>query len=221
MKIILLLVSYYFPITRKVGSLYSGVLELRFSDGRLLLDSAYANYSYGTLQKVLEFAISKIDLLQVRSVLLLGLGGGCVIKSLRRRFNYKSKIVAIDIDPLVISLAKSEFGIRSNHKTTIVWCEASKYLKNEPKRSDLVIVDLSIDDEVPKDVLLPDFWIALRDKVSPNGYVIFNAMHIADSKTNLVINELKKWGFSVEGYNHIERYNTVLIAKSCIGSWFG
>jgi spermidine synthase len=214
------LLSYYFPITRKIPSVHSGLLELKFVDGKMLLDSPHAIHSYGTLQKVLEFALRHIELSNVHTVLLLGLGGGSVIKSLRGKFRYKGKIEAVEIDPLMISIADKEFGIVIDRQTRIECCEASTYVSRGAKTFDLIIVDLFIENRVSEKILSDEFWCALKDRVSPNGYIIFNSMHESYSITHSIKNEIIKWGFSVKEYNHIESYNTVLVAKSRL-NWFG
>lgn len=200
--------------------MHSGLLELKFVDGKMLLDSPYASHSYGTSQKVLEFALRKIELSNIQTVLLLGLGGGSVVKSLRKRFCYKGKIKAVEVDPLMVNIAKKEFGIAKDKQTQIACCEASTYVSKETKSFDLVIVDLFIDNQVSKEILSGEFWCSMKDRVSPNGYIIFNSMHERYSVTLLIKNEIKKWGFLVKECNHVECYNTVLIARSGM-TWFG
>jgi spermidine synthase len=189
-------------------------------DGKVLLDSPYSSHSYGTVQKVLEFAIRRIDLSKVKTVLLLGLGGGSVIKSLRGKFRYKGKIKAIEIDPLMISIARKEFGIVTDKRTQIECCEASTYVTEETKTFDLIIVDLFVENCVSGKILCDEFWCDLKDRVSPSGCIIFNSMHDSYSITRTIKKEIIKWGFQVVEYNHIESYNTVLIAKSRL-TWFG
>jgi spermidine synthase len=213
------LLSYYFPITKKIPSVHGGLLELKFVDGNMLLDSRYASHSYGTLQKVLEFALRNIEMSDVQTVLLLGLGGGSVIKSLRGRFRYRGNIKAVEIDPLMVNVAQKEFGLARDKRTKITCCEASAYLITETKTYDLVIVDLFIENQVATEILSEGFWCKLKDRISPNGYIIFNSMHESYAITLSIENEIKKWGFSVKAYNHVECYNTVLIAKSCV-TWF-
>jgi precorrin-6B methylase 2 len=212
--------SYYFPITRKIPSVHSGLLELKFVDGDIVLDSCHASHSYGTVQKVLEFALQKIRLSSIENVLLLGLGGGSVIKSLRGKFGFRGKITAVEVDPLMVRIAQKEFGIGRDKGTQIACCEASAYVSKETKTFDLVIVDLFIDDSVAKEILSEEFWYTLKDRVSPNGYIIFNSMHERYSVALSIMSKLKKWGFSVKECNHVESYNTVLIAKSDM-TWFG
>jgi spermidine synthase len=198
---------------------HSGVLELKYLDGKILLDSPSASHSYGTVQKVLEFALQKIQLSNIQTVLVLGLGGGSVIRSLRRRFRYRGRIKAVEIDPLMVNVAKYEFGLARDKRTKILCCEASAYVSGATKTFDLIIVDLFIDNQVSKEILSEGFWCKLKDRLSPNGYIIFNSMHETYSVTLSIKNEIQKWGFSVKECNHVESYNTVLIAKSCL-SWF-
>src|SRR5690606_25169349 len=108
------LLSFIWPQTTTVNSDYSGVLELTTVNGKKMLDSKNANYSFGSLQRILERGLREIELKDVSSVVLLGLGGGSLIKSLRERFNYSGEIYAIDIDSVVIDIAKNEFNIQES-----------------------------------------------------------------------------------------------------------
>ena len=130
--------------------------------------------------------------------LLLGLGGGSVNKSLRRNFRYSGKIEAVEVDPVMINIANKQFGVVKDRRTQIECCEAFQYLKKETKKFDLVIVDLFIDNRVSEKILSGDFWSALKDRVSPGGYIIFNSMHENYSITTSVKNEIRKWGFSIK-----------------------
>ncbi|MCX7650720.1 MAG: hypothetical protein N2050_09235, partial [Flavobacteriales bacterium] len=83
------LLSYLWPLSYRVPSPLSGTLELNLINGRLRLDSAEANYSYGALQRVLEEALHRVWQPTWHKVLVLGLGGGCVVESLRRKFGFQ------------------------------------------------------------------------------------------------------------------------------------
>lgn len=69
------LLSYLFPITKKISSNINGELEITWADGKKYLNSLHANYSYGSLQKILDFGLSKVNFHQEANLLLLGLGG--------------------------------------------------------------------------------------------------------------------------------------------------
>ena len=105
------LLSFFYPITRKVKSDYNGTIEITWYNGKKQLNTKNANYSYGSLQKILKTGLQKIELNHCKNILLLGLGGGSVIKTLRDDFDYQHYITAIDIDPVIINIAQEEFNI--------------------------------------------------------------------------------------------------------------
>jgi len=170
------IISFIFPLTRKIKSQYNGYLELTLINGKTLLDSANTNYSYGSLQRVLHFSLLHIDLSKTKEILILGLGGGCVLKTLRNEFNFSGKITAVDIDPVIIQIADKIFGITSDENTNIICSDAFDYVKNDNKKFDLIIIDLFIDNEVPKKILSLEFWEEIIKKTEKDGYIIFNTL---------------------------------------------
>ena len=98
------LLSYIWPITKYVESAINGRLEITWYNGKKVLDVKNANYSYGTLQKILHFGLEKIDLLSVSNVLVLGMGGGSIIETLRKELNFLGEIIAVEIDPKVVEI---------------------------------------------------------------------------------------------------------------------
>lgn len=212
------LFSYLFPITiRKVTSIYNGTLEITLSNGRKLLDSQNANYSYGSLQRILEYALSKIELGNIKAVLLLGLGAGSVLVSLREKFQYTGNIVVIEIDPVVIDIAKSEFGIHAGPGLQIIHHDALEYLKFNNEQYDLVIIDVFIDDLIPLPFFSKSFCDDLVRAVAPRGNIIFNLGLTARSgDKHLSIVEYFKFetGFEFVLHKNVDGTNAVLIASS-------
>ncbi|WP_237064697.1 class I SAM-dependent methyltransferase [Microbulbifer guangxiensis] len=80
---------------------------------------------------------------RVRSVLLLGVGGGALIRLLQR-FVAPDMVMGVDLDPVHLAVARDHFGVRS---TELVCADArtfvAEYLQ-DPRRPgfDLVIDDL-------------------------------------------------------------------------------
>lgn len=207
------IVSYIFPITRKVNSKFNGYLELTLSNGKTVLNSSKTNYSYGSLQRVLKFSIEQIDLSDKENILILGLGGGSVIQTLRKEFAYKGKITAIEIDPVIIDLAENEFGIVPDDNTLILCADAFDFVRNDDHKFDLVIIDLFIDDRIPEKFLLQEFWRELLAKVENNGNIIFNTLCNPTTNTQPIEAKLKKRGFDAFVYRYVEGTNKVLIAN--------
>lgn len=207
------IISYIFPITRKIKSEYNGYLELTLMNGKTLLNTSNANYSYGSLQRVLKFSLDQIDLLKTENILVLGLGGGCVLKTLRNDFNYSGNITAVDIDPVIIDIAAKEFGIVTNNNTLIICADAFDFVRNDNNNFDLIIIDLFIDNKIPEKFLLQEFWRELLNKVKSNGNVIFNTLCVPFTNIHPIEDKLKKRGFESRVYRYVERTNKVLIAN--------
>ena len=209
------LLSYIYPVTKTIQSKYSGKLEITWYNGKKHLNSANANYSYGSLQRILKFGLKKINLSKVNSVLILGLGGGSVIETLRQDFNYSGLIEAVELDPAIIDIAKTEFGIQQDETLKIHCADAYEFVKDRSKTFDLIIVDLYIDLDVPNKFLDLKFWDHILALKNSSGSIIFNAA-VKVSKADKIIsisNYLKTKVFKVELYDNVNNTNTVIIAK--------
>lgn len=207
--------SYLYPITKKVHSEVSGTLEITWYNGKKHLNTKNANYSYGSLQRILKFGLEKIDLKKVNSILLLGLGGGSVIETLRQDFQYSKPILAVDIDPVIIDIAKNEFNLKENENLQIICEDALKFMASTTQHFDLIIIDLFVDIEVPKPFLEFPFWNNVIKACSTNGTIVFNAS-LEKTKSNAltdVINLLKSQFYKTEIYEKVNNTNTLIIAK--------
>jgi spermidine synthase len=208
--------SYLYPITRKVKSEYSGTLEITWHNGKKHLNTKNANYSYGSLQAILKFGLQKIDLNHINSILLLGLGGGSVIETLRQDFNYQKQITAVDIDPIIIEIAKTEYQLENNSITSIICEDAFQFIEKNTTLFDLIIIDVFIDTKVPEPFLELSFWKHVAHSKSTNGIILFNAS-LEDKKSNQlksVIEFLKTKVYKVDVYDRVNGTNTVIISQS-------
>lgn len=209
------ILSYLYPITKKVHSEISGTLEITWYNGKKHLNTANANYSYGSLQKILKFGLDKIDLKKVNSILLLGLGGGSVIETLRHDFEYSKPIVAVDIDPVIIDIAKNEFHLKADANLQIICDDALNFMASNPQDFDLIIIDLFVDINVPKSFLALSFWQNVIKASATNGTIIFNASLEKTKSTALngVIEYLKTQFYTTEIYEKVNHTNTLIITK--------
>lgn len=210
------LLSYIYPISKTFTSAYSGILEITWYNGKKHLNSKNANYSYGSLQRILKFGIDQIDLSKVNSILVLGMGGGSVIKTLRNDFKFNDNITAVEIDPVIIAIAEQEFGITENENLKIHCKDAFEFIKSNTAVYDLIIVDLFIDLTVPCQFLSIEFWEAVITSKSSKGAIIFNAA-VGKTASNLklesIVSFLKSKIFKVSIHNNVNSTNTVIIAS--------
>lgn len=205
--------SYIYPLTRKVKSEYNGTLELTQTNGKTVLNTQNTNYSYGSLQRVLNYSLEQLDLTRTKKVLLLGLGGGCVLKTLRNDFGFKGKVVAIDIDPVIIDIADKEFGIVSDKLTEIICEDAADFVRKDLRRYDLIIIDLFIDNKVPEKFLTQDFWRIILEKINHDGNIIFNTLCSPATDIHLIEEKFNKRGIEYKVHRYVDKTNKVLIAN--------
>ena len=210
------LLSYIYPITKKVESKYNGTLEITWHNGKKHLNSKNANYSYGSLQEILKFGLQKIDLKNCENILILGLGGGSVIETLLKDFNYINNITALEIDPVIIDIAKDEFNLLENKNLKIICDDALNFMKHNKSLFDLIIIDLFIDTEVPDSFLSTSFWNDIIRSNSDKGHILFNASLKENIDKNLsgIIPHLKDNQYQTKKLERVNGTNTLIIGKS-------
>lgn len=208
------LLSYLVPLRGKVyKSKINGQLELNWYEGKLMLDSKNANYSYGALQRALAVGLHSIGLFKVsqaKNILLLGMGAGCVIETIRKDFNNLSAITAVEIDEVVVDIAKKYFNVEMFPNLNIVVDDAFEFVKQKGNY-DLIIVDLFIDKETPSQFSSEEFLNNVTNLLSSKGNLLFNTVNEGGkfSKRNLsIVSILEKSGLvrivdGVEGGNDL------------------
>ncbi|NDA60837.1 MAG: methyltransferase domain-containing protein [Chitinophagia bacterium] len=202
--------SYVWPVTiKKYHSEISGELYVRYFIGKKVLDCQNTNYSYGGLQKVLNRAL---ELLPFKSdtgdILILGIGAGSVIQTIRTKFKSNSKITGVELDEKILDIAKNEFGLTEDQNTVLIHSPATNYLENNSKAFDLIIVDLFIADTIPTEALSVHFLTKLYESLLPGGQLIYNTIpetlssndfqYLIDffESNGMQVRKMKKWGYS-------------------------
>ena len=206
--------SYLFPITKKMTSDFSGELEITWYNGKKYLNTKNANYSYGSLQEILLFGLKKVHFKNIDSILILGLGGGSVVQTLREDLNYSKKITALDIDAKIIDIAKSEFGIEENEHLKIICQDAFDFVQKKNNFNG-IIIDLFIDSKVPEKFYGNPFWNAIVNSIPKEGFILFNAS--LENAVSLQIETiqafLKENNFEISIFEKVENTNTLVLAQ--------
>jgi spermidine synthase len=182
------LLSYLIPI--KIYETKSDInknLEITWNNGQLVLDSKNTNFSYGNLQKVLRFGLKKIGLSKIsnfKTILVLGVAGGSVIKTLVDEFEFRGKITGVEIDAETINLANKYFGLDKIDNLQIIITDAEKFVKEINETYDLIIIDI-FEDNIMPDFLFENTFISNILKIlNTNGFVIFNTI-VSDNSAQI------------------------------------
>lgn len=121
--------------------------------------------------KVMPIALGVVD--RVRSVLIIGLGGGTLPMFLRAH-DAQLIIDVVDIDPAVIAVAKSHFGFREDAAMRAIAADGRRFVETTPRRYDLVILDAFGASEMPYVFVTTEFHAAVRRALAPGGAIVAN-----------------------------------------------
>lgn len=211
------LFSYFIPITiLKRKSKWSENLELTWNNGELVVNSRNLNYSYGTSQRILKKGLQTIGyskILEMKSILVLGVAGGCVIKTLTDEINYKDRITGVEIDPAVIDIANNYYKLNEVPNLKIIIDDAFDFVLNTEEKYDMVIIDIFQDQLMPKFLFDNIFAKAIGALIGKTGVAVFNTMLLNsdDSKRNKkFINDLGSLNFKTKIISKVEHYNELI-----------
>lgn len=206
-----------FPISiKRIPSKIHGMLEVNLQNGKLVLDTASSNYSYGTLQEILHRGLKEIGFgSNQKNVLVLGMGAGSIVATIREKFKSNAFIELVEIDPLIIEIARNTFHLDTFENTSIIEADALLYMKKRQRKFDLIIVDLFIKDKVPAAFTQTDFLKQLGEGLNANGQIIYNTIRkTMPKKERLEIEEkLKLEGLAVRLLERVCGSNNLILAK--------
>jgi spermidine synthase len=213
------LFSYVIPVTiYKKKSEVSNSLEVTWNNGELVLDSKNTNYSYGSLQRILRKGLKYIGYDRIRkfeNILILGVAGGSVIKTLVDEIKCKGKITGVELDQEIIEIADTYFGLNKIPNLELIVEDAFEFVLRTKEKYDLIIIDVFQDTIMPN-FLFEDYFIQrINFLLNVNGFILFNTMVI--SEENRTRNELYRSKFrdnySLRMYPKVEVHNELFTIK--------
>jgi predicted membrane-bound spermidine synthase len=108
-----------------------------------------------------------------RKILMLGLGGGSISTYLGR-FMPEAAITTVEIDPGVISAAKSYFGLRETERMRYRAGDGRVFLTRSNELYDLILLDAYRGGYVPFHLLTREFYTLVKQRLAPGGAAAFN-----------------------------------------------
>lgn len=214
------LFSYLYPIKIfKKKSVRSKVIEVTWANGELVLDSENTNYSYGSLQRILRYGLRNIGynkVLEMDHILVLGVAGGSVIKTLVDEIEYKGKITGVEIDAEMIQIANQYFNLNEIQQLEIVIDDAFEFVLKTKDKYDLIIIDIFEDTNMPNFLFEKFFSERICFLLKDRGFVLFNTM-ILDEAHNVrnrkYISEINPELFTSKMLPRIEVHNELIIIE--------
>lgn len=153
-------------------------LEVTYINGRYQLDCGSVNYSFGPLhdafRKYLRRDPPRLDARS--SILILGFGAGSAASILRDECNVNNRIVGVEIDPVVIKVAREHFYLDKLNNVEIVINDAYSYVETNIEKHELILIDLYVDDKIPPKFETPEFISLVSKRLVKGGKVVFNKL---------------------------------------------
>lgn len=120
-------------------------------------------------------------------VLILGLGGGTVVK-LVKKFWPEARITGVDLDSKMVEMGKKYLGLDGS-EIEIVIVDAHKYVekqskfKSKFKKYDLILIDLYVGFSYPEKFEQDNFLKLILKLLSNDGIAIFNRLYYGDKRS--------------------------------------
>ncbi len=151
-----------------------------------------------------------------QNTLILGLGCGSVAKIMAAKFP-KSQITGIEIDPMVLEMGKKYFGLGEIPNLKIMVGDAINLVQSTKCRAqsfDLIIVDLYLGQEFPKEAESEDFLRRLGSLAAKDGLILFNRLYYNRQHRKMTNQLVKKLRTIFPQIETKKRYTNLLILAS-------
>ncbi|HMM47960.1 MAG TPA: polyamine aminopropyltransferase [Thiobacillaceae bacterium] len=107
-------------------------------------------------------------------VLMVGLGGGSLAKFIRKH-RPQTRITAVEIDPRVIAIARSQFELPGDDATlTVVEGDGALYVRQHPASADVILLDGFDAGNQVEALATQTFYAACRRALRPGGVLVVN-----------------------------------------------
>lgn len=212
--------SYLIPIKiYQAKSSLSKSIEVTWANGELVMDSENTNYSYGSLQRILRKGLKAIGfekIVAMEHILVLGVAGGSVIKTLVDEIQFRGKITGVDIDREIIKVANEYFKLDQMPQVDIVIEDAFKFILKTKQKYDLIIIDVFQDTQMPSFLFEAYFISRICHLLRNGGFVLFNTM-ILNEQHNLrnkqYVSEFYHDHFKIRTIPRVEMHNELIVIE--------
>jgi spermidine synthase len=111
-----------------------------------------------------------------KDVLFVGLGAGSSEKRMWRDFP-DLRLQVVELDPVVVDVAHRHFGVpRDDPRLRIAVGDGRRYLAEEERRWDVIVVDAFFADAIPFHLVTREFLELARSRLAPGGVIVTNAI---------------------------------------------
>ena len=146
-----------------------------------------------------------------QSVLIIGLGGGTLPRTLRILLP-DTRIDVVEIDPAVVRVASRYFGFVAGDKTRVIESDGRVYVKRAlrgTQRYDLIMLDAFDHEYIPEHLLTQEFLQEAKSLLAPGGVLAANTF----SSSGLYEHESVTYEKVFERFFNLKRENRVIVTR--------
>lgn len=157
-------------------------------------------------------------------VLIIGLGTGSIPRYLRKNYP-RMYIDAVEIDPVVVNVAKKYFQVREDGKYKIFTDDGRAFLRTTKNMYNIIFLDaygpgdggISRVEDLPKQLATIEFFSLVKSKLADNGilvsnYIFVNQQHYSSFHLSQKKNFPLIYRFPIKYSNETFDYNIILMA---------
>ena len=211
---------YFIPILIfEKKSILSHNIEIAWNNGALVMDSKNTNYSYGSLQRILRKGLQYIGFHNIQSmkeILILGVAGGSVVKTLVNEIKFEGRITGVEIDKNIIEIANQYFKLNEIPNFEIVIEDAFEFILKNQKCYDLIIIDIFQDTLMPTFLFEDYFSKKIIQSLDSKGFVLFNTMCLTEKDNQRNIDYVAQLDTKTVKTTHIarvEQHNELILIQ--------
>jgi len=121
--------------------------------------------------RVMPVAMAAVE--KPKRILIVGLGGGSIPNFLHKHWP-DTHIDVVDIDPVVVEVAKKYFGFREDKTLRVHVADGRAFIEKCKKPYDIIFLDAYGADNIPYALATREFLQAVRKAVTAKGVVVSN-----------------------------------------------
>jgi spermidine synthase len=104
-------------------------------------------------------------------MLVVGLGGGSIPSFLHKHYP-KTRIDAVEIDPVVVEVAKQFFGLNEDETLKTYVQDGRQFIEERPNTYDIIFLDAFGSESIPYHLATREFLQAVRRSITAQGAVL-------------------------------------------------
>ena len=177
-------------------SQFSGHLELFWRRGELCLSQSETIYSFGRHYHNFDQVFQELQAFckHWQKILVLGAGMASIPRLLELNYHYRGAYVLVEIDPLILTWAKTYLQLRGSAQW--VAADAWAFVQNDNTHYDFIAVDVFIGASTPAIFFSPDFLQQIQTLLQPQAWLVYNTL----CPSNATLDQLEQ--FWQDSLNH-------------------